>query len=154
LLAKEAIAHGLHKSLAVENRLQAWRDKWVYEEIRRFYTKSITIDDFGVEDFFRNNKSRYRTRNGIEPVFTDFANQARQSAYFEQTHLLLEKKIQLLKKVHKVQIYKAVLDTVSVTNFEKSRWANLVLFKNSTGKMAIPIVDPAWGFGNIGQMHN
>ena len=154
LLAKEAIAHGLHKSLAVENQLQSWRDKWVYEEMRRFYTKSITIDDFGIKDFFRNNKSRYRTRNGIEPVFTDFANQARQSAYFEQTHLLLEKKIQLLKKVHKVQIYKAVLDTVSVTNFEKSRWANLVLFKNSTGKMAIPIIDPAWGFGNISQMHN
>ena len=106
-----------------------------------------------MKDFFRNNKSRYRTRNGIEPVFTDFANQARQSAYFEQTHLLLEKKIQLLKQENTVHINDEVLDTVSVIDFKKSRWANLFLYNNS-GRMTIPIIDPTWGIASIDRMQN
>lgn len=146
LFAKEAIAQGLHKSFAVENQLQAWRNKWVYEESRRYYTKSITIDDLGVQEYFRNNKSRYKTGNGMEPVFTNIANQAKQHAYFEQAHLLLKKKIQMLEKVNTVKIYQAVLDTVVVTDFKKSRWASLFVFKGNTDRMAVPIVDSAWGF--------
>ncbi|MCZ6819634.1 MAG: peptidylprolyl isomerase [Calditrichaeota bacterium] len=122
LMAKEAASEGLHKSPAVQNQLRAWRDKWVYEEMRRSYLK----------------------RNGVDPPSTELANPAKPDAHLEQTQVLLEQKIELLKKTNTVRINETVLDTISVTDFEKSRWANVFLFKNSSRRLAVPTVDPAW----------
>ena len=119
LLAKEAASGGLHKSPAVQNQLRAWRDKWVYEEMRRSYL----------------------TRNGVGPPLTELVNP---DAHFEQTQVLLEQKIALLKKTNTVRINETVLDTIAVTDFKKSRWANVFLFKNSNSRLAVPTVDPAW----------
>ena len=120
-MAKEASSEGLNKSPAVQNQLRAWRDKWVYEEMRRSYLK----------------------RNGVDPS-TELANPAKPDAHLEQTQMLLERKIELLKKMNTVRINEAVLDTISVTDFKKSRWANVFLFKNSSSRLAVPTVDPAW----------
>jgi len=122
LMAKEAASGGLHKSPAVQNQLRAWRDKWVYEEMRRSYL----------------------TRNGVDPPWTELANPAKPDAHLEQTQVLLEQEIELLKKMNTVRINETVLDTISVTDFKKSRWANVFLFKNSNSRLAVPTVDPAW----------
>ena len=129
LMAKEASSGGLHKSPAVQNQLRAWRDKWVYEEMRRSYL----------------------TGNGVDPLL---ANPAEPKAHLEQAQLLLEQKIELLMKMNTVRINETVLDTISVVDFKKSRWANVFLFKNSSRRLAIPTVDAAWSFPTIGQKHN
>ncbi len=122
LMAKEAAAGGLHKSPVVQNQLRAWRDKWVYEEMRRSYL----------------------TRNGVDPPLTELANPAKPDALLDQTQVLLEQQIALLKKMNTVRINETVLDTIAVTDFKKSRWANVFLFKNSNSRLAVPTVDPAW----------
>ena len=132
LIAKEAASEGLHKSPAVQNQLRVWRDKWVYEEMRRFCL----------------------TRNDVDPPLMELANLAKPDAYLAQTQSLLEQKIKLLKKMNTVRINKTVLDTISVIDFKKSRWANVFLLKNSSRRMAIPTVDPAWSFQTVGQKHN
>ena len=150
---KEAIEKGLHKSPAVVNQLQAWKDKWVYEEMRHVYMENITVDDSTMKDYFKNKKARYKTLNDYDPAYNDYEDQARQHAYFEKSHLFLEKKIQLLKQENTVHINDEVLDTVSVIDFKKSRWANLFLYNNS-GRMTIPIIDPTWGIASIDRMQN
>ena len=119
LMAKKASSSGLQESPAVQNQLRAWRDKWVYKEMRRFYL----------------------TGNGVDPPL---ANPAEPEAHLDQTQALLAQKIELLKKTNTVRINATVMDTISVTDFKKSRWANLFLFKNSSNRLAVPIVDPAW----------
>jgi len=127
LMAKEAISKGLHESEAVRNQLRAWRDKWVYQEMRR----------------------QYLIQNDLNPPLTELADSTRSVAHLKQTQLFLEQKLGLLRKTNTVQIYETVLDTISVTDFKKSRWANVFLFKNSSKRPAIPIVDPALGFWKI-----
>ncbi len=132
LMAKEASSRGLRKSPAVQSQLRAWRDKWVYEEMRHFYL----------------------TGNSVVPPSTERVNPVEPEAHLEQAQLLLERKIELLKKMNNVRINETVLDTISVIDFKKSRWASVFLFKNSSGRLAFPIVDPAWGSRTIGQKHN
>ena len=122
LMAKEAVSGELQKSPAVQNQLRAWRDKWVYEEMRRSYL----------------------TRNGVDPPSTELGDSSKPNARLAQTQLFLAQKVELLKKMNTVRINETVLDTISVTDFEKSRWANVFLFKNSSSRLAVPTVDPAW----------
>ena len=127
LMAKEAISKGLHESEAVRNQLRAWRDKWVYQEMRQ----------------------QYLIQNDLNPPLTELADSTRSAAHLKQTQLFLEQKLGLLRKTNTVQIYETVLDTISVTDFKKSRWANVFLFKNSSKRPVIPTVDPALGFWKI-----
>ena len=145
LLLIEARVQGLDKSPGVQEQLQTWRDKWVYEETRLFYTKNVKIDDTIALNYFEDHKSRYKTVNGNKPTFKEFANQARQYAYLKETQSLLEQKINSLKNEFKVRINHEALDAISVIDFKKSRWANVLLFKRSNGRFALPFVDPAWG---------
>lgn len=146
LLAKEAVKQGLGSSSEIQKQLQTWRDKWVYEEMRVFYTKNVKIDEAVAMNYFEEHKFRYKTGNGIEPTFKEFANQSRQYAYLEESQQLLDQKIEALKKEFRVRINQELLDSIVVIDFEKSRWANVLLFKGSSGRLAIPSVDPAWGW--------
>ena len=146
LLAKEAVKRGLDSSSEVQKQLRTWRDKWVYEEMRIFYTKNVKIDEAVAMNYFEEHKSRYKTAVGIEPTFKEFANQSRQYAYLEESQQLLDQKIEALKKEFRVRINQELLDSIVVIDFEKSRWANVLLFKGSSGRLAIPSVDPAWGW--------
>ena len=145
-LVEEAISRGLDKSPDVQKQLQTWRDKWVYEETRRLITKNVKIDEAMALNYFNNHKSQFRAANGNEPTFKEFESQTRRFAYIEQSKSLLEEKILSLKKDFTVHINHEVLDNVTVIDFEKSRWAQLLLFKRGSGKLAVPSVDPAWGF--------
>ena len=145
-LAKEAAEQGLDKSPDVREQLQMWRDKWVYEETRRFFTKNVEIDETTALNYFNSHKSRFKTVNGNEPTFREFENLTKRYAYIEKSQALLEEKIRSLKKEFTVHINQAMLDKVSVIDFEKSRWAHLLLFKRGSGRLALPSVDPTWGF--------
>jgi len=142
---KEAISEGLDRSEVVVNQLDAWRDKWVYEEARGFYTMDIKIDNTEAKKYFDDHVSRYVTQNGKQPEFSEFANQVKRDAYIEQAKRLLETKIEQLKKNTLIKINRAVLDTITVSDSDKSRATNVFLFKSSSGRLAFPTVDPAWG---------
>lgn len=142
---KEAISQGLDRSEVVVNQLKAWRDKWVYEEARRFYTMDIKIDATEAKKYFYDHLSRYVTQNREQPKFSEFVNQVKRDAYIEQAKRLLETKIEQLKKNTLIKINRTVLDTITVSDSDKSRATNVFLFKSSSGRLAFPTVDPAWG---------
>ncbi len=142
---KEAISNGLDKSEDVVNQLDAWRNKWVYEEARRFYTKNIKIDNNEAKKYFDDHVSRYVTQNKKQPKFSEVVSQVKRDVYIEQAKRLLEKKIEQLKKFTLVKINRAVLDTITVADSDKPSDVNVFLFKSSSNRLAFPIVDPAWG---------
>lgn len=142
---EEALLYDLDKSSDVESELKMWRDKWVYDELRRELTKNVKIDESTALEYFNTHKNSYKTKTGIEPTFNEFGNQAKHDAYFNQTFSILENKINLLKKDFPVRINKKLLDSVKVFDSEKSRWATTFLIKGNSDRMAIPIVDPSWG---------
>ncbi|MDA3860546.1 MAG: hypothetical protein PF445_04915, partial [Melioribacteraceae bacterium] len=151
---EEALLRELDKSLDVENELKIWRDKWVYEELRKQYTDSVSIDEATALEYFNAHKYQYKTQSGIEPTFNEFVNQAKHDAYFDTTFKILENKIALLKKDFPVRINKELLDLVNVQDSEKSRWANVFLFKGNGSRMAIPIVDPYWSLKSAANINN
>ncbi|MCH9028525.1 MAG: peptidyl-prolyl cis-trans isomerase [Bacteroidetes bacterium] len=142
---KEAIDLGLDGSEVVVEQLDDWRDKWVYEEARRFYTRDIKIDNTEAKEYFDDHVSRYVTQKGKQPEFSEVVSQVKRDTYIEQAKKLLEAKIEQLKKNTLVKINKAVLDTITVSDSDKSRATNVFLFKSSSGRFAFPTVDPAWG---------
>lgn len=149
---EEALLHDLEKSSDVETELKVWRDKWVYDELRRELTKNVKIDEAAAREYFNTHKNSYKTKTGIEPTFNEFGNQVKQDAYFDQTFTILENKINLLKKNFPVRINKELLDSVTVFDSEKSRWSTVFLVKGNKSRMALPTVDPSWGL--ISAMQN
>ena len=143
---KEAKKRKLQKSENVKQQLQVWRDKWVYDELRREYTKEVKIKPEQAKKYFDKFKDRYKIRADDTPTYGEFKNQAKRDAYIQKTLALLDQKINSLKKTFPVTIYRAVLDTISVVDSKKSRWMSLQVFKRSSGRLANPLVDPAWGF--------
>lgn len=145
-LVKEAKKRGLQKAPEVKKQLKEWTDKWVYEETRHFYTKDVHIDDEQARKYFDKFKDRYKIRWNDNPKFDEFKNQAKRDAYIRQVRALLSHKVDSLATFFPITINQAVLDTITTIEFEKSRWASLQVFKNSSKRLAAPIVDPAWGF--------
>ena len=145
-LAKEAIAKGLDKSAAVEKELGAWRDKWVYEETRQYLTGKIEINEDDALKYFEDHSFRYKASEGSQPTFKEYEHNARQDAYIEKRQIILAKKVQSLKNKYTVRINKTLLDSISLTDFDKSRWANLLIYKSGSGRQAVPVVDPTWSF--------
>ena len=142
---KEAILLGLDKSEVVVNQLKAWRDKWVYEEVRRLYTKDIKIDNTEAKKYFNKYTSRFVTQKRKQPKFSDVVNQVKRDIYIQRTKSLLGEKIDQLKKSILVKINRAVLDTITVSDSNKPSTINVFLFKSISNRLAFPIVDPAWG---------
>lgn len=142
---KEAIYLELDKSEVVKNQLDAWRNKWVYEEARRLFSMDIKIDNTEAEKYFDDHVSRYVTQNRKQPEFSEVVSQVKRDVYIEQAKRLLETKIEQLKKNTLIKINRAVLDTITVSDSDKSRATNVFLFKSSSSKLAFPTVDPAWG---------
>lgn len=65
----------------------------------------------------------------------------------DQSASVLIEKAEELKSRYPVEVNEAVLDTINVIDFEKSRWATLQIFKTGTNRLAYPSVDPRWGGG-------
>ncbi len=134
---KEARQQELQNTLKVKNKLAQWTAKWVYDEARRDFTSDVKVDEQQFEVFFKKNK---------EPTFGEFGKLAKRDAYLQRALAVLNDKTENLKKDFPVKINFAVLDTITVTDFEKSRWANIQVFNAGTNRPAVPTVDPAWGF--------
>jgi hypothetical protein len=142
---KEAKKRNLQKSKNVQKQLMVWRDKWVYDELRQEYAKDVKITTEHAKEYFDKFKDKYKIRLDVTPTYGEFKNQAKRDAYIQRTQSLLDKKITSLKNTIPVTIYKDVLDTITVVDSKKSRWMSMQLFKRSSGRLAYPLVDPAWG---------
>jgi len=142
---KEAKKRNLQKSNNVQKQLMVWRDKWVYDELRQEYTKDVKIKTEQAKEYFDKYKDKYKIRVDVTPTYGEFKNQAKRDAYIQKTQALLDQKIHSLKKTFPVTIYQAVLDTITVVDSKKSRWMSMQVFKRSSGRLAYPLVDPAWG---------
>jgi len=145
-LLKEAKKKGLLKSPNVQKELQDWRDKWVYEECRRLYNEGLKVSEAEARDYFAHFQDRYKIRWNDDPTFEEFHKQAQRDAYIQRAKTILNQKVDSLATYFPIQINKAVLDTITTNESQKSRWMSLQVFKRSSNRLAVPMVDPAWGF--------
>ncbi len=141
---KLAYESGLKKNESVKKQLKEWRDKWVYNEMRGSYLRNNKISDDEAKQFFENNISLFQINANKVPKYNEFKNTAKKFAYIQKAEKILFNKIDSLKKIYPIHINKAVLDTITTIDFEKSRWQSLQVFKRSSNRLAVPIVDPAW----------
>ena len=142
---KEAKKRKLDKSKKLQKELTQWSDKWVYEEIRGLLVADLDIKDEQIREYFDKFKDKYKIRWDDDPQFSSFKNQAKRDVYIRNTKQILNQKVDSLKNVYPIHINYAVLDTIQVIDFKKSKWISLQVYKQSSNRMAIPIVDPAWG---------
>lgn len=128
-LQNESEKYNLNESDALNDELKLWEDKWVYEEARKEITRGLQItkndlDNAGKEVFGGSNKIRL--------------------AKISKAAELMNAKIDSLKAAGNTAVNRELLKSVEVTDFNKSRWASIQLFKGGTGRQAVPVVDPAW----------
>ncbi len=76
----------------------------------------------------------------------EFASQAKRDAFIQSAQVILTHTVDSLKAVYPVVINQVILDTIEVLDSRKSRWLSIQVFKQSSNRMARPIVDPAWDF--------
>jgi hypothetical protein len=146
-MINEARKMDLHKSPQVLNELKMWKDKWVYQEVRRHYTHDLKITEKQTREYFDKYKDKFKIRWDDQPEFDHYHNQSKRLAYIEKVRNLLSQKVDSLENAtFPIFINQAVLDTITTIEFQKSPWASLQVFKRSSNRLACPIVDPAWGF--------
>lgn len=144
-MVKEAKQKKLYKSNSVKRQIKEWRDKWVYEEARSYYTKDLKITEEQARNYFEKFKDKYKIRKDNVPTFSSFQSQAIRDAYFLKEQSIIQQKVDSLKAHYPVVLNETVLDTIKTIDSKKSRWMSLQVFKRSSNRMAVPIVDPAWG---------
>ncbi|NOY58230.1 MAG: hypothetical protein GXO75_04750, partial [Calditrichaeota bacterium] len=127
-LVKKAERQHLEKSPKLQKELQQWRDKWVYEETRTYFTKNLNVTDEEAKAYFKTHKKRYIINLNHEPTFGEFAGMAKRDTLIEKKLKLLTDKIEKLQVRYSVQINKTVVDTLQVIDFKKSRWVTVQLF--------------------------
>ncbi len=146
-MVREARRKNLHKSSRVLLELQMWRDKWVYEETRRYYTNDLKIDDKQAREYFEKYRDRFKIRWDDNPRFDENVNQSRRLAYIQTARTRLTQKADsLANNAFPIIVNQAILDTITTIEFQKSPWVSLQVFKGSSNRLVSPIVDPAWGF--------
>ena len=146
-MIKEAKRKNLDKSPPVVYELQHWKDKWVYEETRHYYTKDLKIDENQARQYFEKNPDRFKIHWDDTPKFEDNINLAKRLAYIEKARNRLNEEVnQLTESEMPVFVNEALLDSIETVDFTASRWASLQVFKRSNNRIAYPVADPAWGF--------
>ncbi len=134
----------LERSETVQKSLQEWRDKWVYEECRKNFSSPIQVGDQDLHRYFSQFSDRYRIRPTDSLTVTWNDARVRRDALHNQVVARLSQVTDSLRSVFPVTVNKAVLDTITTIE-SKSRWMSLQVFKNSSHRLATPIVDPGWG---------
>jgi hypothetical protein len=142
---KEAKKRKLDTSKPVQKELIQWRNKWVYEEMRGQLSADLNITDEQARNYFNKYKDKYKIRWDDKPQYGSFKNQAKRDVYIQNAKMILNQKVDSLKTIYPVSIDYAVLDSIQVIDFKKSKWISLQVYKQSSNRMAVPIVDPAWG---------
>ncbi len=143
-LVKLALKNNLDKNEHLKKQLKEWRDKWVYEEARKYFLKKTKITDKEAKDFFQNNITSFQVNAKEIPKYKEYKNTAKKFAYIKKAEKILLTRIDSLKKIYPIHINKEILDTIQTIDFQKSRWQSLQVFKRSSNRLAVPIVDPAW----------
>jgi hypothetical protein len=145
LLAKEGMNRKYEDLPWVQKELNDWMNKWVFEETRHFYTDKVNLTEEDVQKYFLSHISKYKTDKNDKPVMNRFIKEkvCRDAGiYIDQT--VLKAKVDSLKKCFPIEINYTVLDTLNVHQ-PKNRWSFLQVFQGGTDRLAVPIVDPAWG---------
>ena len=137
---REARKRDLDEETSLQKELQMWRDKWVYEEARDYFTGNLTIDDEAAKKYFSKFKDKYKSRKDEVPAFEKLAPVVRRDALRQRKLALLAQKLDSLKTHYPLYIDKTVLDTIKVSDSK----INMQVFKRSSGRLARPIVDPSW----------
>ena len=144
ILTKLALKSDLEKTENVKRQLKEWRDKWVYDEARRYFLTKVKISENEAKEYFKKNIKSFQINAEEIPKYNDYKNTAKKFAYIQKAEKVLLNKIDSLKKIYPININTTVLDTITTIDFEKSRWQSLQVFKRSSNRLAVPIVDPAW----------
>jgi hypothetical protein len=143
-LVQRAKQMNLQREQKVDRELNLWRDKWVFDETRRYLVRNLKLNENEIKSYFSENKNHYKINKEQEPSYTSFKSKAREDLYRYQTNLILEKQVESLKKLYPVIINNTVLDTITVTDFDKPNRMNIQIFKGGTNRPAFPTVDPFW----------
>lgn len=142
-LAQEARRQNLHRSPRVQRELTLWRHKWVFEETADHLVGDQSVGKEEVEQYLAQLQDS-KTGFAQAGARATRLRQARRVLRWRKAMTTLEEKLDSLRAVYPVRIHQAVLDTLTVTDFQKSRWATMLVFRGGTNRPAYPIVDPMW----------
>ncbi len=128
----------------LQKELKSWRDKWVYKETRKYFTKKIKVDDEVAKEYLLTvYKDSIRTFEN-DSTYQNELLMVKRRLVIDSIRRELDKKVDSLRQVIPVWINEAVLDTITTVKTEKTHLIDLQVYKRSSNRMAVPIVDPAW----------
>ncbi len=143
-LIQRARAQKYQTSPAVQAELKTWRDKWVFQEMRDEFTRDVVVNEQEVLDYFADFHQRYILNKDEGPVVDLESPVVKQDALRQKMLRQIDSTAAVLAGRYPVEVNEAVLDTITVIDFAKSRWAHLQLFRGGTNRLAVPALDPVW----------
>ncbi len=143
-LLQKADEMDLKDEPSVQNELKSWRDKWVYKEARNYYLKDVRVKDKSIKNYLQEIYADSLEEIEKDSTYKNIYSDAKRHLMIDSIRHALDLKIDSLKKVYPVWINEAVLDTIKVVQSEKTHTIDLQVYKRSSNRMAVPIVDPTW----------
>jgi len=143
-LLEKAEELNLAEEPRVQKELKSWKNKWVYKETRKFYTKNINVNDEDVKNYLLEvYKDSIKTADN-DTIYQKKFLMAKRHLVIDSIRMELTKKTDSLRQIIPVWINETVLDTIKTVETEKTHLIDLQVYKRSSNRMAVPIVDPAW----------
>ena len=148
LMARKAAVLGYDRLPEVQRQLHLWRNKWVFQE---YCDRLLQQSRAGGQGFgWQSNAARTALAASVQDSLPVAPSGAEAERWVQQLKVLADS----LRRVYPVRINRAVMDTLNVIRFKKSRWATTLFFKSGTNRLAYPITEPLWGIKPAPSAHN
>ncbi len=129
----------------VRHELRIWRDKWVQQELIRQVRDSISVSEEDVRAYYDAHPRQYlRGQEQEVAPFHEVADEVREDVKVERLRVYMDSYLEELRQRHPVEVYSDVLDTLEVSGAGPPGSPDALIFKSHTGRLAHPLVDPAW----------
>ncbi|MEO1021989.1 MAG: peptidyl-prolyl cis-trans isomerase [Bacteroidota bacterium] len=131
----------LEQAEGVKSDIQAWSNKWVFQEMRRQVLDEVPFDNASVQAFFVERASTYGVDTVATPHLIELGELTQRRVRKDYLNYYLQLKIDELTNTYSITINDAVLDTIRVSGDQR---IPVQLFKQNSNRPAFPVVDPNW----------
>ncbi|ARA94236.1 hypothetical protein AWN76_014445 [Rhodothermaceae bacterium RA] len=125
---------------AFQQELARWREKWLFQELRTTWLNE-PLDTARLAAYYHAKEA------ALDTAFRPFEHLDAEDLARIRTRFVQERLARLADSLLAgldVEIYEAVLDTLSIPESAKNPAMTVHLFKNNSNKQPFPIVDPLW----------
>jgi hypothetical protein len=151
MLSDIAYSRRLNDRPTVRHERDRWKGKILYSVFRRDLARSVTVDEMRLRTFYNDNRTLYRSSNGMQLSFDDVRDNVYADVRIVEENKLLRQLIRRLETEHTVYINEDALEQIAESIDEQGIPVNVIFYKpgGTFPRVAYPTIDQSWRFFNV-----